>query len=69
MSNIGHSVGPTEPFWSATKIAPFGKYDGIVFEKSTHLYKQNGVSIKHISNKIMHYRISCEINNKIIVKW
>ena len=32
MSNIGHSVGPTEPFSSASKIAPYGKYDGIVFE-------------------------------------
>ena len=58
MSNIGHSVGPTEPFSGACQIAPYGKYD--FFEKSTHLYKQNGVSIKHISNKIMHYRISCE---------
>ena len=60
MSNIGHSVGPTEPFSSASKIASYGKYDGIFFEKFTHLYKQNGGSIKHISNKIMHYRISCE---------
>ena len=60
MSNIGHSVGPTEPFSGASIIDPYWKYDGVFFEKSTHLYKQNGVSIKHISNKIMHYRISCE---------